>query len=68
MCVCVCVSHSVMSICAPMDCDPPASSVHGILQARVLEWLPFSSPLGLGGIIQIKSYLMYVPGSCHRAP
>ena len=27
-----------------MDCDPPGSSVHGILQARILEWLtvPFS--------------------------
>ena len=22
----------------PMDCSPPGSSVHGILQARVLEW------------------------------
>ena len=22
----------------PMDCSPPASSVHGILQARVVEW------------------------------
>ena len=27
-----------------MDCSPPASSVHGIFQARILEWLPFSSP------------------------
>ena len=31
------------SVC-PMDCSPPASSVHGILQARILEWvaMPFS--------------------------
>ena len=28
----------------PMDCNPPGSSVHGILQARELEWLPFPSP------------------------
>ena len=27
-----------------MDCSPPGSSVHGILQARILEWLPFPSP------------------------
>ena len=27
-----------------MDCSPPGSSVHGILQARTLEWLPFPSP------------------------
>ena len=30
--------------CNPMDCSPPDSSVHGILQARILEWLPFPSP------------------------
>ena len=29
----------------PCDCSPPGSSVHGILQARILEWgLPFPSP------------------------
>ena len=29
----------------PTDCNPPGSSVHGILQARILEWvLPFPSP------------------------
>ena len=31
-------------LCNSMDCSPPGSSVHGILQARVLEWIaiPFS--------------------------
>ncbi|KAM7228444.1 hypothetical protein CapIbe_020899, partial [Capra ibex] len=33
-----CVSHSVISDCDPMGCSPPGSSVHGILQARILEW------------------------------
>ena len=28
----------------PMDCNPPGSSIHGISQVRVLEWLPFPSP------------------------
>ena len=28
----------------PMDCSPPGSSVHGILQARILEWVAFPSP------------------------
>ena len=32
------VSHSVMSM-SPMDCSPPGFSVHGILQARILEWV-----------------------------
>ena len=34
----------VWLFCDPMDCGPPGSSVHGILQARTLEWvaIPFS--------------------------
>ena len=31
-----------MSLCDPMDCSPPGSSVHGILQARILEWVAIS--------------------------
>ena len=27
-----------------MDCSPPGSSVHGLLQARILEWVAFPSP------------------------
>ena len=30
----------------PMDCGPPGFSVHGILQARILEWVTISSPKG----------------------
>jgi len=30
-----------------MDCSPPGSSVHGILQARILEWVSFSPPVDL---------------------
>ena len=40
-----CESHWVVStLCDPMDYSPPGSSVHGILQARILEWvaIPFS--------------------------
>ena len=32
------VAQSCPTLCDPMDCSPPGSSVHGILQARVLEW------------------------------
>ena len=32
------------TLCNPMDCSLPASSVHGISQARTLEWLPFPLP------------------------
>ena len=32
------VAQSCLTLCDPMDCSPPGSSVHGILQARILEW------------------------------
>ena len=35
---------SRVQLCDPTDCSPPGSSIHGILQARTLEWLPFPSP------------------------
>ena len=40
----VLVAQSCLTLCDPMDCSPPGSSVHGILQARILEWvaIPFS--------------------------
>ena len=31
------------TLCNPMDCSPPGSSVHGILQVRILEWVAISS-------------------------
>ena len=42
--MCVKSLESCLTLCDPMDCSPPGSSVRGILQARVLEWLPFPSP------------------------
>ena len=36
------VAHSCPTLCHPMDCSLPGSSVHGILQARILEWLDIS--------------------------
>ena len=43
LCVCL-VAQLCPTLCNPMDCSPPGSSVHGILQARILEWvaMPFS--------------------------
>ena len=32
--------------CNPMDCSPTTSSVHGIVQARILEWVVISSSMG----------------------
>ena len=36
-----------LTLCDPMDCSPPGSSVHGILQARILGGLPSPLPWGL---------------------
>ena len=30
---------SCLTLCNPMDCSPPVSSIHGIVQARILEWV-----------------------------
>ena len=36
--VCLVTQESSWTLCDPMDCSPPSSSVHGIFQARILEW------------------------------
>ena len=50
MCACVCMfmlsCFSHVQLCDPMDCSPPDSSVHGILQARILEWVTMPSSRG----------------------
>ena len=38
------VTQLCPTLCDPMVCCPQGSSVHGIFQARVLEWVPFPSP------------------------
>ena len=52
-CVCVCARASVGSaaqscptLCDPTDCSLPGSSVHGILQARTLEWVAITFSRG----------------------
>ena len=37
------MTSGVSDSCDPVDCSPPGSSVHGILQARILEWAAMSS-------------------------
>ena len=38
------VSQSCPTLCYPVDCSPLGSSVHGIFQARLLDWVAISSP------------------------
>ena len=48
VCVCVCVLCAQLCpiLCDLVDCSPPGSSVHGILQARILEWVAISYSRG----------------------
>ena len=40
------ITQSCLTLCDPMDCNPPGSSVHGILQVRTLEWVSISFSRG----------------------
>ena len=40
------VTQSCPTLCNPMDCSPPGSSVHGILQEKILEWVATSFSRG----------------------
>ena len=40
------VAQSCLTPCDPVDCSPPGSSVHGILQASILEWVAISFSRG----------------------
>ena len=57
--VCVC-AQSCLTLCSPVDCSLPGSSVHGLLHTRILEWVAISSfggssrPRDLTGISYIS--------------
>ena len=42
--------QSCPTLCDPMDSSPPGSSVHRILQARILEWVTISFSQKSGGV------------------
>jgi len=44
LCLCMLVTQWCLTLCDPMDCSLPGSSIHGILQAKILEWLAIPFP------------------------
>ena len=44
VCVCAKLLQTCLILCHPMNCSPPGSTVHGTLQARILEWVAMPSP------------------------
>ena len=61
------VVQSCPTLCDPMDCGLPGSSVHGILQARILEWVAISFTNGVNSswayFDHLALYLQFVPCS-----
>ena len=53
---CVCVrAQSYLTLCNPMDFRTLGSSVHGIFQARILEWVAIPTPGDLSGPTQVSN-------------
>ena len=71
-CVRVLSRFSHVWLCDPMDCSPPGSSVHGIFQARMVEWVAMPSSRGSSwprGWTHISSCLLqWQVGSLPLAP
>ena len=44
LCICAKLLWSCPTLCNSVDCNPPGFSVHGILQARIPEWVAMASP------------------------
>ena len=68
------VAQLCPTLCDVMDCSPPGSSVHGILQARILEWVAISSStehikcIGRSGIVVNRRFREHVLFSLHCCP
>ena len=58
------VCQSCPTLCDPMDCSPPGSSVHGILQARILEWVAISFSRGSSRFPNLPHYKKHTPETC----
>ena len=64
---CAVVSRSVRLLATPWDCSPPGSSVHGILQARILECRSFTRPEN-GHSAHNKNAMQGAVSSLHSQP
>ena len=51
--------QSRLTLCDPVNHSPPGSSVHGILQARILEWVAMPSSRGSSGP-RNRSWVSYI--------
>ena len=63
-CGSVLVTQSCLTFSDPVDCSLPGYSVDGILQARILEWVAFSTDQTRSPALQSNSSLCQPPGKC----
>ena len=66
------IAHSCPTLYNPMDCSAPGSSVHGILQARILEWTTSSSSRRSSRLTHLSCTGMWIlttePATCEAPP
>ena len=58
------VAQSCPTPSDPMDCSPPGSSIHGIFQARVLEWVTIA--FSLLSLVLLNILRQSLPGQCRK--
>ena len=58
------VVQSCRTLCDPMDCSLGGSSVHGIFQARVLEWVAIAFPRGSSQQPEDRTEVSRIAGRC----
>ena len=69
VCVCVCAyvcAQSSPTLCDSMDCSLPGSSIHGILQTRILEWVAMPSSRGSSWPFLIEPTTLVSPALTRR--
>ena len=62
------VAQSCPTLSDPVDCSPPGSSIHGIIQARVLEWaaIAFFEFLLRAGLFQNDCFPFFLPEEAQK--
>ena len=60
------VAQSCPTLSDPMDCSPPGSSIQGIFQPRVLEWVPVPSPRNHYAIVNWQQFF-FLCGSVEKS-
>ena len=61
------VAQSCPTLCDPVDCSPPGSSIHGILQAQILEWGAIAFSRGSSRPLSVYQFELNMPNFSRQA-